>query len=100
MFRLVACLLAILGLGAAETAAAQPAGNSREAVVLAANWRLVQDEHAGAAALSFDDKGWSRVTLPHSFNGAETADGAYYRGPAWYRARFSGRTARTRVRVP
>jgi beta-galactosidase len=61
------------------------AGGSRGQTELLAHWLFAQGEHADAAEPAFDDSGWTRVTLPHTFNAAETGDGTYYRGPAWYR---------------
>lgn len=49
-------------------------------------WRFERADGEGAEAPDFDDSRWRRVTLPHSFNGADGDDGGgYYRGPAWYR---------------
>lgn len=88
MFRLLACILSLVLLWAPGPALAQMVGASRETAALIAGWRFAQGEHPGAVAPSFDDSGWSRVTLPHTFNAAETGDGSYYRGPAWYRRAF------------
>jgi beta-galactosidase len=78
-------LLAAVCLGLASPAAA---GGSREQVVLAAGWLFASGDPPGAAEPSFDDSGWSRVTLPHTFDAGEGGDGSYYRGPAWYRRAF------------
>lgn len=49
-------------------------------------WSFLRADAPDAASPDFDDSGWSRVTLPHSFNGSDGDDGgSYYRGPAWYR---------------
>ncbi|MCI4589496.1 glycoside hydrolase family 2 protein [Sphingobium sp. BYY-5] len=88
MFRLFACILSVLVLTVPETVAAQAAASSRETTRLLADWRFAQGEQEGAAAAAFDDSGWTRITLPHTFNAAETGDGTYYRGPAWYRRAF------------
>lgn len=60
-------------------------GTSRSALALGADWRFARGDHPTASLADFDDKGWTRVTLPHSFNAAEEGAGSYYRGPAWYR---------------
>ncbi len=57
----------------------------RAVLTLGPGWHFSRGDHPGASAIAFDDKHWTRVTLPHSFNAAETGDGSYYRGPAWYR---------------
>ena len=82
MCRLLTTVLLLLLLGAAP---AQAAGTSREAAVLSSGWLFAEGDHPGAAEPSFDDAGWTRVTLPHTFNAGESGDGDYYRGPGWYR---------------
>ncbi|WP_152536524.1 glycoside hydrolase family 2 protein [Sphingobium sp. C100] len=88
MSKLFACILFMLACAVPGAMAAQAPGSSRETTILLADWLFAQGDLEGAAAPSFDDSGWSRVTLPHSFNAAETGDGTYYRGPAWYRRAF------------
>jgi hypothetical protein len=49
----------------------------------------------GAQAAAFDDKAWTTVSTPHTYNIADSGiggakargepEGVYYRGPAWYR---------------
>ncbi len=58
---------------------------SRATLILGPGWQFVQGDQPKASEVAFDDKGWTGVTLPHSFNAAEAGDGSYYRGPAWYR---------------
>lgn len=65
-------------------AAAEGSRGTRE---LAAGWLFALGEQAVAAKPDFDDAGWTRVTLPHTFS-VETGDGTYYRGPGWYRRTF------------
>ena len=84
--RALLALLVALCLAPAPPALA--AGGSREQVVLAAGWLFAIGEHPAAAEPSFDDSGWTRVTLPHTFDVGESGDGSYYRGPAWYRRAF------------
>lgn len=85
MHRLLAFVLALLLL---ETGPVQAAGTSRQTTALAAEWRFARGDQPSAAAQSFDDTGWTRVTLPHAFNAGESVKGEYYRGPAWYRRWF------------
>ena len=78
--------LAVLAFSAAEAAEVRP---------LSAGWRFVRADAPGAEAVSFDDKAWSTVSTPHTYNIADSGiggakargepEGAYYRGPAWYR---------------
>src|SRR5688500_12548211 len=84
--RALLLILTALALGLAAPALA--AGGSRQAVTLSAGWLFAKGEHPGAAGPAFDDAGWTRVTLPHTFNAGESGEGDYYRGPGWYRRAF------------
>ena len=84
--RALLALLAALALGLAAPAMA--AGGSREQVTLSGGWLFAKGDHPGAAEPGFDDDGWTRVTLPHTFNAGESGEGDYYRGPGWYRRAF------------
>lgn len=49
-------------------------------------WRFKKADIPGSELPAFDDSQWQRVTLPHTYNGADGDDGGgYYRGPGWYR---------------
>lgn len=85
MRRLLTTVLLLLLLGAVP---AKAAGTSREVTVLSAGWLFAEGEHPAAVGAAFDDSGWTRATLPHTFNAGESGDGEYYRGPGWYRRAF------------
>ena len=85
MLRLLASVLLLLIWGAAP---AQAAAGLREAVTLSAGWLFAKGDPPGAAEPGFDDAAWTRTTLPHTFNGGESGEGDYYRGPGWYRRAF------------
>jgi hypothetical protein len=71
----------LLGVCLAAHAAA-----ARKVTALDGPWRFDRTDVAGAEAEAFDDRGWSTVVLPHTYNAVDgEAGGAYYRGPAWYR---------------
>ena len=59
--------------------------------VLDSEWSFYRADVANAASLSFDDSGWSKVNVPHTYNALDGQDGGndYYRGPAWYRKSIS-----------
>lgn len=58
----------------------------RQAWPLDAGWRFLKADAPRASDVEFKDRDWTSVTLPHTFNAADSADGGgYYRGPAWYR---------------
>ncbi|HTQ11074.1 MAG TPA: beta galactosidase jelly roll domain-containing protein, partial [Fimbriimonadaceae bacterium] len=60
--------------------------SSRVERELAKGWRFVKQDATGAEATGFDDSAWEKVTLPHTWNVKDGADGGtYYRGPGWYR---------------
>ncbi|MGF7148000.1 beta-galactosidase [Sphingomonas zeicaulis] len=64
-------------------------------IPLATGWRFVKQDAPGAERPDFNDQGWTRVTVPHTYNAEDSGiggskargepEGAYYRGPAWYR---------------
>lgn len=66
-----------------------------EVTPLRDGWRFVRAEAPGAQAVAFDDKAWTSVSTPHTYNIADSGvggakvrgepEGVYYRGPAWYR---------------
>lgn len=59
--------------------------SSRDVLTLGPGWKFARGDQPKGSDVAFDDKDWTKVTLPHSFNAAEEGDGSYYRGPAWYR---------------
>lgn len=66
-----------------------------EVTPLRDGWRFVRSDAPGAEAVAFDDKAWTTVSTPHTYNIADSGiggakvrgepEGVYYRGPAWYR---------------
>jgi hypothetical protein len=84
--RLAALLLALLA-GFASPLRAEATSDSRARTTLSAQWRFFQGGASAAAQPDFDDRGWTGVTLPHSFNTGDGVVPAYYRGPTWYRRR-------------
>jgi len=84
----LAALLLVLLAGFAAPMRAEAASDSRARTILSAQWRFFRGDAPAAAHPDFDDRGWTGVTLPHSFNAGDGEDPAYYRGPAWYRRAF------------
>jgi beta-galactosidase len=85
----VAILLAATQLLGIVSAPAQTlAQSSRRTLILNADWRFLRSDTAQGAQPQLDDAGWSKVTLPHSFNANDGEQPDYYRGPAWYRRTF------------
>jgi beta-galactosidase len=51
-------------------------------------WAFNRADVAGAEAVTFDDRAWTRLDLPHTWNAMDGQDGPttpYYRGVGWYR---------------
>ncbi|MBC2670112.1 DUF4982 domain-containing protein [Novosphingobium piscinae] len=59
---------------------------TRTVISLDAGWMFYRGVAENAQDPGFDDREWTAVTLPHTFNGADGEDGgSYFRGPGWYR---------------
>ncbi|HJV69225.1 glycoside hydrolase family 2 protein [Ideonella sp.] len=82
--RLLRCLLALccIALNVAPAAAEEPA---RLRQSFNAGWRFHLGDAAGAEVPGFDDAGWERVGLPHSFSIPYFQSPAFYVGFGWYR---------------
>jgi beta-galactosidase len=67
----------------------QTSGGGRVLLPLDTDWRFQRAQAEEAVSEGFDDSKWQKITLPHTFNGADGEDGGdYYRGPGWYRRRL------------
>lgn len=51
-------------------------------------WRFVRADAPGAEAVDFDDSGWERVGLPHTFDLPYFRTPEFYVGYGWYRRTF------------
>jgi beta-galactosidase len=62
----------------------------RVAIPLNDNWRFAKGDSKNAWEVNFDDSGWEKACLPHTWNNLDGQDGGgdYYRGPGWYRKRI------------
>jgi beta-galactosidase len=79
-------LLLSLAVASPGAAAAAPL---RHVTPLASGWRFLRADAPGAEAPGFDDRAWTRVSVPHTWNAQDGQDGGddYYRGVGWYRRR-------------
>ncbi|TMM34186.1 MAG: hypothetical protein E6F99_22420 [Actinobacteria bacterium] len=61
--------------------------DARSAVDLSDGWRFHLGDVADAALSGYDDAGWERVAVPHTWNAVDGLDttAGYYRGVGWYR---------------
>jgi beta-galactosidase len=55
------------------------------------SWAYSDGPQEGAQSTAFDDRAWSRVNLPHTWNAADAFDDVpgYRRGEGWYRKRLT-----------
>lgn len=52
-------------------------------------WRFIRQDEEDAANELHDDKHWSMVNIPHTWNAIDGANGyEYYQGACWYRKTF------------
>jgi beta-galactosidase len=60
-------------------------------------WLFIKQDVPGAEAMVFDERGWSTVSTPHTYNDVDSfglyanhasGDTGSYQGPAWYRKHF------------
>lgn len=68
-------------------AASPDAGRTRAS--FNADWRFKLGRIDGAEATAFNDKGWERVGLPHSFSMPYFRAPDFYVGDGWYRKSFT-----------
>jgi len=68
--------------------AASPPESGRGRINFNADWRFKLGKSDGAEAPAFDDGGWERVGLPHSFSMPYFRAPAFYTGDGWYRKSF------------
>jgi beta-galactosidase len=63
----------------------------RQRVDLNTGWRFHLGDVAGAEATAFNDGSWSQVTVPHTWNATDAANGGnnYFRGTGWYRRHYT-----------
>lgn len=52
-------------------------------------WVFLRSDPAAAERPDFDDRNWTQVQLPHTWNRGDPPQKGYYRGPGWYRKRFA-----------
>lgn len=78
----------------------RPEDTPRRTRTLDGAWRFHKGEAVGAERPGYDDRTWETVAIPHSWNAEDVFDTRrlkdeidvyemYYRGPGWYRKRFS-----------
>lgn len=93
--RLLVCVVAAIMLATSPTVHARgtvteidvPEGRTRTNFNV--GWHFALGSHAGAEAVNFDDSGWERVGLPHSFSMPYFRAPDFYTGDGWYRKAFT-----------
>src|SRR5947207_3015625 len=82
------CLPLALAAGFASGAAAA----DRQTLNFNPDWRFIKADAAGAEAPGFDDKAWTIVSTPHTFNDVDTFDNWSTPGHRGEQIQWSGRT--------
>lgn len=92
LFAVVCALLLMQGAAASSM---------RSEMGLNEGWRFCYGGVTGADKPWLDDSDWVAVTLPHTWNATDGADGGdnYARGTGWYRKRFRVDTSWSKRRV-
>jgi beta-galactosidase len=81
----------IVAFPAPASAAVYTPPSLRQRIDLNTGWKFLRADAAGAQAPGFDDSAWATVTIPHTWNAADGANGGnnYYRGAGWYRRHYT-----------
>src|SRR5262245_9449513 len=85
-FSRLLALLATLMLGAAALAGQRATFNFNP------DWRFIKDDPAGASDPAFDDRSWSVVSTPHTYNDVDTYDDSSLSGHRGEQNQWGGRT--------
>jgi len=51
-------------------------------------WKFSKGDYPNASSISFNDEGWERIAIPHSWNTDAYIEKDYYRGIVWYRKKI------------
>jgi beta-galactosidase len=81
------CLSALALSLVCGAALASPARPLRHTFPLATGWHFLRADRPHAQWADDDNRGWTSVAVPHTWNAEDGQDGGddYYRGTAWYR---------------
>lgn len=61
----------------------------RKRIAMNEGWRFIRENMEHAENEEFNDRHWSTVNIPHTWNAIDGANGyEYYQGACWYRKRF------------
>lgn len=87
------CGTVAVGAVTAQSAAAATytPPSTRQQINLNSGWRFIKKDVGGAQATSFNDGSWTAVSIPHTWNATDGADGGanYYQGTGWYRRHYT-----------
>jgi beta-galactosidase len=56
------------------------------------DWKFIKDDPAGAQAVAFNDRGWTNISAPHTYNDTDTFDDWSIRGHHGEQNQWGGRT--------
>ena len=76
-----------LGIPAHGTSVSPTADSPRTSVELDDGWKFLALDDPKASSMDFDDRSWTSVSVPHTWNAMDGEDGGndYRRGVSWYR---------------
>jgi beta-galactosidase len=61
----------------------------RKVININSNWRFVRQNEEQAIAYTYNDEHWEEVSIPHTWNAIDGANGFdFYKGACWYRKTF------------
>jgi beta-galactosidase len=62
-------------------------GVERSSIELTSGWKFIRQNVKNAQVVGFNDSAWQSVSVPHTWNAADGANGGndYSRGSSWYR---------------
>jgi beta-galactosidase len=87
---LLVVFFAVLAL-AAPAQTDNPPANPRQDLDLDSGWKFIRQDVPEAQNPGFDDRSWTDINLPHTWNNIDGEEGTtnYYRGIGWYRKHYS-----------
>ncbi len=62
----------------------------RPDINLNSGWKFIREDVDNASNTDYDDAGWTKINIPHTWNNLDGQDGGndYYRGVGWYRKKI------------
>ncbi|MBD3589953.1 glycoside hydrolase family 2 TIM barrel-domain containing protein [Bacteroides sp. GM023] len=81
-------LLTLTGWGFATPTSIRATDEPRQTINFNREWKYSRGDYPGAEQNTYDDTGWERIGLPHSFSIPYFMSKDFYIGYGWYRKQF------------